>query len=102
MSVASDMARGSRRSIRKLRSCVRFAAGLLVAASVTAMAWFFAMRARFGVAGLNSLRPAFLATLQVPELQRDALREFAVTFAAVSALLALSHEWPSSGPGFAG
>ena len=65
--------------------------GLLVAASITAMAWFFATSARFGVADLNSLRAALLGTLRVPELQRDALREFAVTFAAVSALLALAH-----------
>jgi DNA polymerase III delta prime subunit len=64
---------------------------LLVAATVTVMAWFFATRARFGVAGLGSVRAAFLATLQVPELQRDALREFAVTFATVSALLGLAH-----------
>ena len=63
---------------------------LLVAASVTAIAWFFTMRARVGVAGLNSVRDALLATLQVPELQRDVLRNFAVTFAAVSALLALA------------
>ena len=65
--------------------------GLLLAASITAIAWFFATCARFGAADLNTLRAALLETLQVPELQRDALREFAVAFAAVSALLALAH-----------
>ena len=65
--------------------------GLLVAASITAMAWLFATSARYGVADLNSLRAALLETLQTPELQRDALRDFAVTFVAVSALLALAH-----------
>jgi type IV secretory pathway TraG/TraD family ATPase VirD4 len=64
---------------------------LLVAASVTAIAWFVTTRVRFDVGGLNRLQAAFRAALQVPELQRDALREFAVTFAAVSALLALAH-----------
>jgi len=66
-------------------------AGLLVAAIITAMAWFFATSARFGVADLNSLRAELLGTLRVPELQRDSLREFAVTFVAVSALLALAY-----------
>lgn len=65
--------------------------GLIVAAGITAMAWFLATSARSGVADLNTLRAALLGTLRAPELQRDALREFAVTFVAVSALLALAH-----------
>jgi hypothetical protein len=64
---------------------------LLVTASISAVAWFFATRVRFGVAGFSSIRAAFFATLQVPELQRGLLWNFAVTFAAVSALLALAH-----------
>src|SRR5579859_3870651 len=64
---------------------------LLVVASVTAIAWFFVTRARFGVAELSSVWSAFLATLQVPELQRDVLRDFAVTLVAVSALFAVAH-----------
>jgi hypothetical protein len=63
---------------------------LLASAGVTALAWLVAIRARFHVAGLNSVRDAVFATLQVPELQRDVLRNFAATFAAVGALLALA------------
>ncbi len=63
---------------------------LLVSVGVTALASFFAMRARFDVADLNSVRAALLPMLRVPDLQREVLRNFAVTFVAVSALLALA------------
>ena len=63
---------------------------LLVTAGVTGAAWLLSMHARFGVTDLNGIRLAFLATVRVPALQWNVLRDFAVTFAVVVAVLALA------------
>jgi len=61
-----------------------------VIASMGVTALLFATHARFDVADLKSVWAALLPMLRVPELQREMLRNFAVTFAAASALLALA------------
>ncbi len=63
---------------------------LLASVGVTALASLFARRARFNVADLNSVWAALLPMMRVPELQREVLRNFVVTLAAVSALVALA------------
>jgi hypothetical protein len=63
---------------------------LLVAAGVTFLAWLLGMHTHFGVSNSAGLQRAFLATLRVPELQWDVLRDFAVTFAVVGPLLVLA------------
>ncbi|MGH7750053.1 MAG: type IV secretion system DNA-binding domain-containing protein, partial [Candidatus Dormibacteria bacterium] len=63
---------------------------LLLSASMTALAWILGLHARWGAAELSSARVALLATLRVPELQREVLLNFAVTFAAAGALIALA------------
>jgi hypothetical protein len=63
---------------------------LLASAGLTALTWPFPIHARFDVADLKSVWAALLPMLRVPELQREVLGNFAVTFAAVSALLALA------------
>ncbi len=63
---------------------------MAVLASMAVTALLFVTHARFDVADLHSVWAALLPMLRVPELQREMLRNFAVTFAAASALLALA------------
>jgi hypothetical protein len=63
---------------------------MAVLASMGVTALLFVTHARFDVADLKSVWAALLPMLQVPELQREVLKNFTVTFAAASALLALA------------
>jgi hypothetical protein len=63
---------------------------MAVLASMGVTALLFATHTRFELTDLHSVWAALLPMLRVPELQREMLRNFAVTFAAASALLALA------------
>ena len=65
-------------------------AAVVVAAGITALRWLLEMHGRLGLVNAKSVSPAFLATLHIPELQREVLKDFAVTFAVVAGMLALA------------
>jgi len=63
---------------------------VLAASALAASMWLFEMRARLGVADAKSLLAAALATFHVPQLQREVLKDFAMSFVTVVGILALA------------